>query len=383
MHTQAWVLHPSKPDTTGHVPSHLQLESIDLPELSESDVLVEPILASWEGNMSHALRRDPVDLCHHRREPWVVIGNAGVVRVLRPGIQARQFKEGDLCLVFCNGCWDEHGYPIKIYGFDAHKTIGLLSKRTKLDHRQLIRLPVATRHSIEQWAAFSLRYVTAWANWNLAYGCFRLHAARPAVPHVWGWGGGVALAQLQLAQAAGCVTTMLTSQNERVELLRKLGIQPLDRRTFEGLQFDPCRFQKNAEFRRTYAAAEEKFLQAVRELTTGRGVSIFIDYIGLPVYRATLRALGRPGVLTTAGWKEGMELTTLRAMECMSWHTHVHTHYATFEQGLEAVAYAEGTGWLPPISEKPWPWEEADDLGQANLAGKVKTPFPLIQVNPL
>jgi NADPH:quinone reductase-like Zn-dependent oxidoreductase len=118
-------------------------------------------------------------------------------------------------------------------------------------------------------------------------------------------------------------------------------------------------------------------------MTDGQGVSIFIDYIGLPVYRATLRALGRPGVLTTAGWKEGMELATLRAVECMSWHTHVHTHYATREQALEAVAYAEREGWLPPIDEKPWAWEQTNELAQASVEGMVKTPFPLIQVNLL
>jgi NADPH:quinone reductase-like Zn-dependent oxidoreductase len=383
MRTQAWVLYPGTPETPTNVLSQLHLQDIEIPETGEDDVLAEPVLASWEGNMVHALRREPVDLCHHRREPWVVLGNAGVVRVLRAGRNAGHLQEGESCLVFCNGVQDPLGYPVRIYAYDAPGTIGLLAKRTVLHHRQLIPLPAATRHSVAQWAAFSLRYITAWANWHLAWGCFRLYPARPAVPHVWAWGGGVALAQLQLAQAAGCATTMLTSQDGRAELFGQLGIRPLDRRLFDGLQFDPARFQKDAKYRCTYSAAEADFLKTVRMMTDGNGVSIFVDYIGLPVYRATLRALGRPGVLTTAGWKEGMELATLRAVECMNWHTHVHTHYATYEQALEAIAYGERTGWLPPIDEKPWAWEQANELAQASVAGAVKTPFPLIQVNPL
>lgn len=383
MRTEAWVLYPGTPDMPADVRSELHMETIELPEAGAAEVLVEPVVASWEGNMTHAIQRDPVDLCHHRREPWVVIGNAGVVRVLRPCAEAPDLKEGDLCLVFCNGCPDDYGYPVKIYGYDAPGSLGLLAKRTKLHHSQLIALPEATRHPVEQWAAFSLRYITAWANWHLAWGCFRLHAARPANPYVWGWGGGVALGELQLAQRAGCGTTLITSQDERAELVRKLGMEALDRRTFDGMQYDPDRFASDGKYRRAYAAAEESFLRLVRERTGGRGVSVFIDYIGLPVYRATLRALGRPGVLTTAGWKEGMELSSLRAVECMAWHTHVHTHYATRPQALEAVAYAEESGWLPPVERSPWLWEDVDALGEASAEGRVREFFPLVWVNPL
>ncbi|MGB8510349.1 MAG: hypothetical protein WCD76_18370, partial [Pyrinomonadaceae bacterium] len=297
------------------------------PDINEAEVLAEPIYGCWEGNMSHAVERDPVDICRQRREASVVIGNAGVVRVLQVGAAVKSVKEGDLCLVFCNGVWDDLGYAQQIYAYDAPGTIGLLAKRTKLREKNLIKIPDGTKFDLRCWAAFSLRYVTAWANWKVAYGCLRLQLPEDAQRdvHVWGWGGGVTLAELGLAKFAGCKPAMIASSDERLELLRRSGLTPVDRRRFENLFFDQARYETDATYRKAYQLSEEAFLETVSELTGDQGVSIFIDFIGLPVFRVTLKALARPGVITTAGWKEGMHLSVVRAIECMKWHTHVHT----------------------------------------------------------
>jgi NADPH:quinone reductase-like Zn-dependent oxidoreductase len=355
---------------------------IQLPELTADEVLVEPLIGSWEGNMSHAIQRSPIDICRFRNEPSVVLGNAGVVRVLRSGGNVHDLREGDLCIVFCNGVWDSQGYPLRIYGYDAERTIGLLAKRTKLHRRQLIRLPANTRHSLRRWAAFSLRYVTAWANWKLAYGCYRLQCPRGEA-HVWGWGGGVALAELQLARDNGCQAAMLTSFCERAQQLAEMEIRAVDRRPFEDLSYDPKRYKEDPEYRALYQEAEARFLDAVHAITGGNGVSIFVDLIGLPVFRATMKALARPGVVTTSGWKLGMDLPLVRALECMNWHIHVHTHYARYEDGVEAVEYAEEQGWVPPEEAAPWPWQCIDALGQEHANGRIASWFPLYQVNSI
>jgi len=110
---------------------------------------------------------------HRADEAKVVIDNAGVVEVIGVGSSASTVREGDRGSLFCNGTPDEHGYPMRIFGYDAPGTIGVLAKTTKLKERQFVRISEGSRHSLEQWAAFSLRYVTAWANWNIAWGCFR------------------------------------------------------------------------------------------------------------------------------------------------------------------------------------------------------------------
>ena len=195
--TQAWVIHQAEKKNGHPVPAELRQEIFSFPDIGSEEVLVDPIYGCWEGNMAHALSRSPVDICEQRREPRVVIGNAGVVRVLKTGDAVTTLREGDLCLVFCNGVWDKYGYPKKIFGYDAPGTIGLLSKQTKLHEKQLIRVPEDSRHSLPQWAAFSLRYITAWANWKVAFGCLKVHElnGNGVSPIVWGWGGGVAFAE--------------------------------------------------------------------------------------------------------------------------------------------------------------------------------------------
>jgi NADPH:quinone reductase-like Zn-dependent oxidoreductase len=297
----------------------------------------------------------------------------------------KTIKEGDLCLVFCNGEWDDLGYPTKIYGYDAAGTVGLLAKRIKLNEKQLIRIPEHTRYSLPQWAAFSLRYITAWSNWKVAYGTWRLQLTKKDCdrPYVWGWGGGVTLAEVTLAKYVGCKVAMISSDDERLKLMNELGIVPIDRRKFCNLKFDPERYGSDPPYKKSYQAAEKVFLDIVDENTHSAGVSIFIDFIGLPVFRATLKALARPGVITTAGWKAGMRLSTIRAVECMSWHTHVHTHYARYCEAVEAVRFAEENAWMPGTKGDVYGWDDVPQLAQDYDGGRISTYYPIFQVNRL
>jgi NADPH:quinone reductase-like Zn-dependent oxidoreductase len=383
--TEAWVIRKGSTNGHGPRPAELRNEAFSFPDISSEEVLVEPIYGCWEGNMAHALARSPVDICDQRREEKVVIGNAGVVRVLKIGDRVQSLREGDLCLVFCNGVWDEAGYPKKIFAYDAPGTTGLLAKQTKLHERQLIPIPENTQYSLAQWAAFSLRYITAWANWKVAYGCLQVHQTNGnnAPPIVWGWGGGVAFAETTLAKLAGCDATLISSSDYRLSLIKDAGINAVDRRNFANLNFDDDKYKAEPAFRSAYQEAEEAFLETVKERTRGRGVSIFIDYIGLPVIRATLKALGRPGVITTAGWKQGMNLSTLRAIECMNWHVHVHTHYARYAEGQQAVAFAEENGWMPPLDDQEYSWEDIPQLAHDYASGNCSAYFPLFKINPL
>ena len=43
------------------------------------------------------------------------------------------------------------------------------NRKTILHETQIIPIPVSSPLSLEQWAAFSLRYITAWANWRVAW----------------------------------------------------------------------------------------------------------------------------------------------------------------------------------------------------------------------
>ncbi|WP_170319935.1 zinc-binding dehydrogenase [Polyangium spumosum] len=360
--TEAWVLHRGE---SAGVPGKLVRETFTFDDIGPDEVLARPLRGCWEGNMDHSIRRSPIDICELRGESKVVIGNAGVVEILRTGSAVDTVREGDVCIVFCAGKTDEHGYPETIFGYDAKGTIGCLAKTTKLHQRQVVPVPAGSRFSLEQWAAFSLRYITAWANWNVAWGCFR--AQLPEVPaedvFVCGWGGGVALAELELAKLAGCRVAMITSQKSRLAQLAEIGIDGIDRGAFGEKTF------------------EEDFLAALRERTGGRGVSIFIDNIGAN-YRSTLKALAREGVLCTTGWKRVMTYPTVRSMECIARHIHVFTHYARYVEGLAAVAFAEARGWMAPREGRTYAWDEIPQLADDYAAGIIESYFPIYAVNP-
>jgi NADPH:quinone reductase-like Zn-dependent oxidoreductase len=383
--TEAWVLYRGQRSERRNGIAQLKKENYAFPDITEDEVLAEPIYGCWEGNMTHAIRRDPIDICHERGEERIIIGNAGVVRILKTGRSATGIKEGDLCIVFCNGIPDRLGYPGRIYGYDAPGTIGLLAKRLKLKTYQIIPIPEKTRYSLQQWAAFSLRYITAWANWKVAYGCWQLllSGEDPPAPFVWGWGGGVTLAEVSLARLSGCRTAMISSNEERLQFIRRLGIEPIDRRQFRDLNFDSQRYYSDPAFKKAYKDSENRFVNMVKEQTLGLGVAVFIDFIGLPVFRATLKALSRPGVITTAGWKGGMNLSSVRAIECMRWHIHVHTHYARYSDGLEAIRFAESSGWMTHVEDQIYGWDCIPQLAQDHADGRISSYFPVFQVNPL
>jgi NADPH:quinone reductase-like Zn-dependent oxidoreductase len=376
---EAWFLYPGEP--TDPEPSPLIREPIDVPAPAEDEVLVAPLFGSWEGNMEHALRRRPVDICRQRGEARVVLGNSGVLRVLEVGAKVRSVEPGQDVLLFANASIDAFGYPITVIGFDAPGTVGCLSTRITLKERQVVPLPRSTRHSLARWAAFGVRYFTAWANWELAYGTFRLQIPEDELPvvDVWGWGGGSTLAELELAHRHGCRAVAIASSPERLAAIERVGITAFDRRPYTDLGFDSGAYGRDPAYRKRYVDAERRFLDEVKRRTDGNMVHVFVDYIGSPVFRATLKALARGGVVTTAGWKQGMEISYLRAIECIQRHQLIHTHYARYRQAVAAIVYAEQHDWLPQVDDRIYGYDEIPELLARYRAGETGM-FPVYAV---
>ena len=367
--THAWTLHAGERGVQGE----FRHEAITIPDIGPSEVRVKTLCGVYEGNMGHARDRSPLCLNTDRGEKQIVVGNAATVEILECGAEVTTVKERDRAIIFCNGVWDKYGYPEKIFAYDAPNTIGAFAETFKLHELQVIPLPAATAYSPEQWAAFSLRGCTAWSNLEMALHTLRgqLKETELERPWVWGWGGGVSLLELSLARRRGCRVAQLASSDERLKLIESYGIIPVDRREFEGLAYDPKQYKVKGheEYTDQYRAAEKAFLERVAGITGGEGVHIFANYIGLPVFPVTLKALARQGVHTTAGWKAGMQVSLVLATESINRHPFVNTHYARYEQGAAAVAYAEEHGWLPPHPEHLYAWDEVPQMSHDYDAG--------------
>lgn len=383
--TEAWVLLKGKKQDSAQT-AELQYQTYTFQSPQQDEVLVEPLYGCWEGNMTHALQRQPVDVCRFRREDKVVLGNAGVARVLKTGCDATHLKEGDICLIFGNATPDPAGYMVKALAYDAPGTMGMLAKRSKVRAHNLIPLPRDTKYSLPQWAAFSLRYITAWSNWRMAWTVYRAHMSeqdRPE-PIVASWGGGVAFAQMQLAQYHNCRTFMLASRDARIQELNQYKITPIDRRNFSDLDFDAQQYSSNLEYKKRYVKSEKIFLHSMQEASQADGVDIFFDHIGGPLFRATLKSVARQGVIASAGWKLGADITEVsRSTECTQRRTHVNTHYAKFQEGLDAVNFGESKGWMPPAHLPIYSWEDVPKLADDYANNSIDSYFPIYQVNPV
>lgn len=365
----------------------LRREPFPLGPPAEGEALVEPILGSWEANMDHALARSPIDVCSSRGEDAVVLGNLGVVRVLdvnRGGRDIR-IREGDLCLLLPFGRTDRFGYAELAYAYDCPDTVGLLARRSRMDARLLLPIPDGTAYSLAQWASYG-RYFTAWDNWAKAYGCWRTQITDddPARHLVFGWGGGVAFAELMLAQRAGFRVAMTAGSDARLAFLRENGIVPVDRRRFPGLSLPARHLRADRDRHALRRASVGEFLDVVRELSDGHGVAVFVDNIGEPLYDVTLAALARQGVVTTCGWKAGMRLSHLRGAESIARHIHVNTHVWRLPDSPGIRDFQEAEGWMAPKgSEVVYDFDRVPELADDYANGRIGSYFPMYRVNPL
>jgi NADPH:quinone reductase-like Zn-dependent oxidoreductase len=365
----------------------LQCGTFNFGPLEEREALVEPILGSWEANIDHALARSPIDVCSSRGEDAVVLGNLGVVRILKvnAGNEKIAVREGNLCLLLPFGKCDRYGYAELAYAYDAPHTVGLLARRSKMDTRLLLPIPADTTYSLTQWATYG-RYFTAWDNWHKAFGCWRTQVVDddPANHLVFGWGGGVAFAELMLAKRAGFRVAMTAGSDQRVDFLHENGIYPVDRRRFPGISLPSRQARADRERYDRYRASVADFLNVIGNLSGGQGVSIFVDNIGEPLYEVTVKALARAGVITTCGWKAGMRISHLRGAECINRHIHVNTHVWRLQDSPGIRNFQESSGWIAPEkSSVLYEFEQIQALADDYANGRIESYFPLYRVNPL
>jgi NADPH:quinone reductase-like Zn-dependent oxidoreductase len=138
-------------------------------------------------------------------------------------------------------------------------------------------------------AAFPLSHLTAW----------RMLATRAAVQPgelvlVWGIGGGVALAALDVALYLGATVIVTSGSDAKLQRARALGAA-------HGINH------------RTQDVARE-----VRRLSGKRGADVVVDSVGAATWEHSLRALARGGRLVCCGATSGPMVTT--DVRKLFWH---------------------------------------------------------------
>jgi NADPH:quinone reductase-like Zn-dependent oxidoreductase len=150
---------------------------------------------------------------------------------------------------------------------------------------------------------------------------------------IWGIGGGVALAALQIAKLLGARAIVTSSSEEKLARARALGAD------------------ETINHRASDVAKE------VRRLTDKRGAEVVVDSIGTATWEISLRAVARGGRLVTCGGTSGpMVQMDIRRL---FWHQYsiLGSTMGNQREFAEIVAHL-AAGRLQPVVDHVYPMSE-------------------------
>jgi NADPH:quinone reductase-like Zn-dependent oxidoreductase len=217
--------------------------------------------------------------------PWIMGGDgAGTVDTI--GEDVTNVRVGDRVILnpgisdrTCAFCREgDHPLCLK-YGILGEHHLGTLAEYIVVPSANVHVVPADT--DMIAAAAFPLATLTAW----------RMVVSRARVGPgddvlIWGIGGGVALAALQIAKLRGARVWVTSGSDEKLERARLLGADE------------------------TINHATEDVPKIIRARTAKRGVNVVIDNVGEATWARSLAALGKRGRLVTCGGTSGPMLQT-------------------------------------------------------------------------
>lgn len=254
-----------------------------------------------------------------------VVGSDGAGTVLETGRDVTHVRVGDRVVinpgVACGTC------ECCVSGDEVHcRSFGVLGEHLPGTAAEEIVLPgrnvaaVRGEWSWAQAAAFSLSTLTAWRMLTT-----RARTMSGEQVLIWGIGGGVAVAALQIARHLGARSVVTSSSERKLERARALGAEL-------GLNHaDPAVVP--AEVKRHF----------------GSGAHVVVDTVGAPTWQHSLRALRPGGRLVTCGATGGPVVEVdLRRLFWFQWSL-LGSTVGTSREFAEIVAIGESGGLRPPI----------------------------------
>jgi NADPH2:quinone reductase len=157
----------------------------------------------------------------------------------------------------------------------AYIGMGSYAELTRIRASRVMLLP--DDMSFEQAAAFPIAVLTAW---HMLHSCNDTKAGQTVIVH--SAAGGVGIAAVQIAKAAGAQVIGTVSSDDKMELVRKFG----------------------AEHVVNYETQD--FAEQAMKITGGRGVDLILDAVGKPTFQKGLRCLAPLGHLILFGRAGGV-----------------------------------------------------------------------------
>jgi NADPH:quinone reductase-like Zn-dependent oxidoreductase len=266
---------------------------------------------------------------------------AGIVEAVGPAV--RSVRPGDRVMVnpgvscdTCQSCLEGEESLCRSFRVLGEHLPGTLAELIVVPESNLARVPDAM--PIERAAAFSLATLTAW---RMLTTRARLRPGETVL--IWGIGGGVAQAALQIAKLLGAYAVVTSGAARKLESARALGADAV------------------LDHGRDDVAGE------VKRLTGGRGADVVVDSVGERTWPTSLRALRRGGRLVVCGATTGpMIEMDLRRLFWHQW-TVMGSTMGSRREYREIVRLA-GLGRLWPVVDRVVPLAAAAEAFQ-RLAG--------------
>jgi NADPH:quinone reductase-like Zn-dependent oxidoreductase len=243
-------------------PDVLRYEDVPDPEPGPNEVLVS-LRAAGLNHLDIWVRKGLPSVPKPR-----ILGadGAGIVASLGNGVQG--FELGDR-VVLNPGI--PHDGRITVVG---EHTDGTYCELKSIPAAQLYALD--ERLTFEEGAAFPLTFETAY---RMLVTKARLAEGESVL--IWGIGGGVALAALEICRALGARTIVTSSSAEKLERARALGADA------------------------AVNHADEDVVQAVKDATAGKGADVVVETVGEATWERSLAAASQDGRVVVCGATSG------------------------------------------------------------------------------
>lgn len=324
-------------------PEHLELLDRPAPLATAPDEVRLRVHAAALNRLDHWVATGAPDVPLPSTPHIVGTDAAGVV--MEVGSAVTHLTAGDRVLVnpgvscgACPSCARGEGVFCRGFGVLGEHRDGTAAEELVLPARNV--LPLHGEWSWAEAAAFPLATLTAW----------RMLTTRARVEPgetvlIWGIGGGVAIAALQIAKELGARVAVTSSSDEKLDRARAMGADVVI---------------NHAEVEDVPRRVKSHF---------GGGVDVVVDSVGQATWPRSLRALRPGGRLVTCGATTGpMVELDLRRLFWFQWSL-LGSTMGTEAEFAQIVAHGNAGRFRPPI-DAIFPLAEGGAAYQRLAAGE-------------
>lgn len=339
----------------------MQLEEVELPPISPTEVLVLVMAAGINYNSIWLAQGKPVSAFQFHRYPFHIAGSDAAGIVWKVGSAVQRWKVGDEVIIHCNQscgeCPECNGLdPMackeqRIWGYETNW--GSFAQFTKVQAQQLLRRP--PHLSWEHAASYGLTLFTA-------YRMLIYQAAMKPNDYVliWGGAGGLGIFALQLCRLVGAHAIAVISSAEKEAMVREMGVKYIVNRN--GFDFAPPSDGNPTSLLRQKEEIK-RFGRELRRITNGHDPDIVFEHVGKETFSASVILAKRFGKIVICGATSGYDLTFDVRHLWMRQKSILGSHFANAYQSAVANELVFSKQ-IHPIVDRVFPFHETPQAHQ-------------------